>query len=117
MGERGVSLAPAERQLEELGRGRAGRGGHGPGKEPLRRALMENILQPPSGSFVCFIKPLETLRCFTAAYPAQPGGTFSTVLYGQIICNIEALMITRNYPSLNYGTSRRRREQKRARRG
>lgn len=76
-----------------------------------------NILQPPSGSFVCFIKPLETLRCFTAAYPAQPGGTFSTVLYGQIICNIEALMITRNYPSLNYRTSRRRWEQKRAQRG
>jgi len=29
-------------------------------------------------------------------YPAQLGGTFTTVLYGQIICTIKALMITWN---------------------
>lgn len=41
------------------------------------------------------------LCCFTAAYPAQPGGTLTTVLYGQIICNIKALM-TWNYSCINY---------------
>lgn len=66
-----------------------------------------NILQLPSGSFVCFIKQLQTLRCFTAVYAALPGGTFTTVLYGQIICNIEALMTTWNYPCFGYGTLRR----------
>lgn len=40
---------------------------------------------------------LSSYRCcavFSAASPAQPGGTFTTVLYGQIICNIKALMMT-----------------------
>lgn len=54
------------------------------------------FLQLLSGSFVYFIKQLQMLCCFTAAYPAQPGGTFTTVLYGQIICTIKALMMTWN---------------------
>lgn len=58
-----------------------------------------NILQPPSGSFVCFIKPLETLRRFTAGTSGSGrGGTRSAPLYGQISCNIEALMISQNLP-------------------
>lgn len=69
------------------------------------------FLQLLSGSFVYFIKQLQMLRCFTAAYPAQPGGTFTTVLYGQIICNIKALMMTWNGSCFNYGISTRRQEQ------
>ena len=41
---------------------------------------------------------------FTAASPAQPGGTFTTVLYGQIICNIKALMMTWNYSCPQFST-------------
>lgn len=103
-----VLLSPAESSWRSLA---AGEGTTRQG--PLWHAD-GNILQLPSGSFVCFIKQLQTLRCFTAVYPAQPGGTFTTVLYGQIICNIKALMMTWNYPRFNYGISRRRQEQKTA---
>lgn len=87
--------------------GEAWRRGEGTTRQGPRWHSDGNTLQLPSGSFVCFIKQLQTLRCFTAVYAALPGGTFTTVLYGQIICNIEALMTTRNYPRFNYGTLRR----------
>lgn len=90
-GEIGGESAPAcWEQLEELGSGR----GHDPGGTTVTRRW--KFLQLLSGSFVYFIKQLQMLCCFTAAYPAQPGGTFTTVLYGQIICTIKALMMTWN---------------------
>lgn len=86
----GESALACREQLEKLGSGR----GHDPAGATVTRRW--KFLQLLSSSFVYFIKQLQMLCCFTVAYPTQPGGTFTTVLYGQIICNISALMMTWN---------------------
>lgn len=52
---------------------------------------------------------LSSYRCcavFTAASPAQPGGTFTTVLYGQIICTIKGFNDDMEWLAINYGIAK-----------